>query len=137
MWSPTWPDLRKSAASRRRPRRRPPAVGQRLFLERLEERCMPSVGPLPIPEGRLTPNRFGGPDGHLNTPGPVDSTVPGVGGDPSTITDFNGFIGVAQVTSTGTDNSGNALLWRTDVRFMTGVYRGVDGNLHQGTFAEV
>jgi len=83
------------------------------------------------------PNRFGGPDGHLNLPGPADSTVPGVGGVPSTITDFNGFIGVAQVTSTGTDNHGNPLLWRTDVRFMTGLYRGVDGNLHKGTFAEV
>jgi hypothetical protein len=108
-----------------------------LSLEPLEERCLLNVGPLPIPGGRLTPNRFGGPDGHLNTPGPADSAVAGVGGVPITITDFNGFIGVAQVTSTGTDGQGNPLLWRTDLRVMQGVYRGTDGDFHRGTFAEV
>jgi hypothetical protein len=83
------------------------------------------------------PNPFGGPDVHLNPPGPADSTVPGLGGEPSTITNFNGFVGVAEVEGTGTDGGGNALLWRSDVRFMKGVYQGIDGNIHQGTFAEV
>jgi hypothetical protein len=106
-------------------------------LERLEDRSLPSVAPLPIPEGVLVPNPFGGPDAHVNFPGPADSTTPGHGGVPSTITDFNGFIGDAQVTGSGADGQGNPLLWRTDVRFMKGVYQGVDGNLHYGTFAEV
>jgi hypothetical protein len=71
-------------------------------------------------------------------PGPADSTTPDkVGGDPSSIDDFNGFIGVAHVQGTGTDNNGNPLLWDTDVRFMQGVYQGVDGNLHRGTFTFV
>ena len=37
----------------------------------------------------------------------------------------------------GTDGSGNSLLWEVDLRFMDGVYQGVDGNIHNGTFAEV
>jgi len=110
----------------------------RLVLEQLEDRLCPSAAaPLPIPGGVLVPNPFGGPDVHLNFPGPANSTVPGHGGEPSTITNFNGFTGDTQVTSTGTDNNGNPLLWRSDVRFMQGTYQGVDGNLHHGTFAEI
>jgi hypothetical protein len=108
-----------------------------LYLEPLEDRSVPSVAPVPIPGGALIPNPFGGPDGHFNRPGPVDSTVPGTGGEPSSITDFNGFVGVVRVDGTGTDGSGNPLLWEVDLRFMTGVYRGVDGDVHHGTFALV
>jgi hypothetical protein len=67
----------------------------------------------------------------------VDSTVPGTGGEPSAITDFNGFVGVVRVDGTGTDGAGNSLLWEVDLRFIHGVYRGVDGDLHTGTFALV
>jgi hypothetical protein len=109
----------------------------RPFLEVLEEYSLPSAAPLPIPGGFLVPNPFGGPDGHFNRPGPADSAVRGLGGEPSSITDFNGFVGVAMVDGTGTDGSGNFLLWEADVRFMKGVYRGVDGDIHQGAFAFV
>jgi hypothetical protein len=78
---------------------------------------------------------LGGPDVHFHLPGPADSTIPGVGGDPSSITDFNGFIGGAHVQGTGTDGHGTSLLWDADLRFMQGVYRGVDGQVHTGTFA--
>jgi hypothetical protein len=108
-----------------------------LSLEALEDRSVPSVAPLPIPGGFPIPNPFGGPDVHDNLAGPVDFTVPGIGGEPSSITNFNGFIGVAHVEGTGTDGSGNSLLWDSDLRFMTGVYEGVDLKLHQGTFAFV
>ena len=102
MCSQPRPDFRKSA--------RPPlrkATGPKPSLEALEDRSLPSVAPLPIPDGFLVPNPFGGPDGHFNQPGPADSTRHGVGGEPSSITDFNGFVGVVRV----------------------------DGDLHQGTFA--
>ena len=143
MSSHPWPDLLKSAspppralrACARRPRQGP--ARPRLYLEPLEGRSLPSVAPLPIPGGALVPNPFGGPDGHFNRPGPVDSAVPGTGGEPSAITDFNGFIGVTRVDGTGTDGSGNPLLWEVDLRFMRGVYLGVDGNVHTGTFALV
>ena len=144
MWLYSSLDSLKSDSARERNhrpctrcRRRRPA-GRQLTLERLEDRSLPSVvGPLPIPGGILVPNPFGGPDGHFNQPGHADSTVLGRGGEPITITDFNGFIGVVRVDGTGTDNSGNPLLWEVDLRFMQGVYQGVDGNIHQGTFALV
>jgi hypothetical protein len=109
-----------------------------LSVELLEDRSLPSVAPLPIPGGVLDPNPFGGPAVHFHLPGPADSATPDkIGGDPSSIDDFNGFVGVAHVQGTGMDNNGNPLLWDVDIRFMQGVYQGVDGNLHRGTFAFV
>jgi hypothetical protein len=52
--------------------------------------------------------------------------------DPSLIRDFNGFIGLADLaggTVVGTSNT-----WNADMRFMKGVYVGVDGQKHQGAF---
>ena len=113
-------------------------AGHKPAVERLEDRSLPSVvGPLPIPGGKLIPNPFGGPDVHQEAVGPADSTQPGNGGEPINITDFNGFIGQAQVEGTGTDGNGNSLLWRADLRFMKGEYVATDGNQYHGTFAEV
>jgi hypothetical protein len=63
----------------------------------------------------------------------------GPGHEPSTITDFNGFIGVADVqgTGTGTGPGAGTLLFDTDMRFMSGEYIGVDGKHHYGTFGFV
>jgi hypothetical protein len=62
-----------------------------------------------------------------------------IGVDPSSIWDFNGFVGVADVQGTGTatnpDGSTETLLFDTDLRFMSGVYVGVDGAVHKGSFA--
>jgi hypothetical protein len=86
------------------------------------------------------------------TPKPTTNTVTlngitfsltffGPGMDPSTITDFNGFVGVADVQGTGTgtspDGSTETLLFDTDMRFMSGVYVGQDGKVHKGTFGFV
>jgi hypothetical protein len=65
----------------------------------------------------------------------------GPGLDPSSITDFNGFVGVADVQGTGTahnpDGSTETLLYDTDMRFMTGTYVGKDGQTYKGTFGFV
>jgi hypothetical protein len=65
----------------------------------------------------------------------------GPGLDPSSITDFNGFVGVADVQGTGTatnpDGSTETLLYDTDMRFMTGTYVGKDGHVYKGTFGFV
>jgi hypothetical protein len=65
----------------------------------------------------------------------------GPGIDPSSINDFNGFVGVADVQGTGTgtnpDGSTETLLFDTDMRFMSGVYTGTDGAVHKGTFGFV
>lgn len=62
----------------------------------------------------------------------------GPGQMPATITDFNGFVGVADVQGTGIatnpDGSTETLLFDTDMRFMKGVYVGQDGGVHKGTF---
>ncbi len=60
---------------------------------------------------------------------------------PAVINNFNGFAGVADVQGTGTathaDGTQETLLFDTDMRFMKGVYIGVDGKTHNGTFAFV
>jgi hypothetical protein len=65
----------------------------------------------------------------------------GPGLDPSSITDFNGFVGVADVQGTGTatnpDGSTETLLFDTDMRFMSGTYVGKDGQVYKGTFGFV
>jgi hypothetical protein len=65
----------------------------------------------------------------------------GPGLDPSSITDFNGFVGVADVQGTGTatnpDGSTETLLYDTDMRFMSGTYVAQDGQVYRGTFGFV
>jgi hypothetical protein len=66
----------------------------------------------------------------------------GPGSEPSSITDFNGVVGIAFVmgTGTGTDTSTGAtepLLFDSDMRFMRGEYVAVDGHHYQGTFGFV
>jgi hypothetical protein len=62
--------------------------------------------------------------------------------DPSTITDFNGHIGLAYVEGMGThtDKMTGAvshLPYRVDLRFMQGVYVGEDDERHHGAFAAI
>jgi hypothetical protein len=137
----SWVDGRVFAPERRRHSR---AATQRAgrfrararpFLEPLEDRSVPSASPIPIP-AFFNPG-LGGPDLHFQKPGPADNTSSIFGGEPSSITDFKGFIGVVHVQGTGTDNSGRTLFWDSDLRFMDGLYRGSDGEIHEGTFAFV
>ena len=142
MWFDCSPNFRKAGLPRSRRARMcsrcQRLTAHRLLLEALEDRRLPSGTPIPIPGAIPDFHRDGGPDIHFQLPGPADNTNTGrIGGEPSTITDFNGFIGVAHVQGTGTDNNGNTLFWDTDLRFMHGVFMGDDGNIHQGTFAFV
>jgi hypothetical protein len=62
------------------------------------------------------------------------------GSEPSTITDFEGTIGLAEVHGAGIGfNQGKpeTLLHVASVRFMKGRYVGVDNRQHRGTFAFV
>ena len=92
------------------------------------------LAPLPIPLARTNP--FGRPTIHFDRPG-LPTDPPPDGSEPSTINNFDGFIGVVHGTGTGTDGSGHMLTWDADLRFMQGVYQGIDGELHRGTFAFV
>jgi hypothetical protein len=69
------------------------------------------------------------------------NVFPGPGVDPSSITDFKGLVGAADVRGTGTarnpDGSVETLLFDTDMRFMQGTYVGLDGRRHEATFGFV
>jgi len=64
--------------------------------------------------------------------------LPASGAEPSTITDFNGFVGWAAVGGQGTHTTGGVsshLPFESDMRFLIGEYVGVDGKHHHGAFA--
>jgi hypothetical protein len=66
------------------------------------------------------------------------ATIENGQGDPSMITDFNGFIGMGEWgPATGKDQTNRTLYWAGDMRFMDGEYVGLDGRHHQGAFAFV
>jgi hypothetical protein len=94
--------------------------------------------PVPIPGGSPA---LGG-DHHVFAPGPNANFDP-IDAEPSTITDLNGFVGLAyisgQVKQTNTVTGEVRMLpfVDSDMRFMKGVYRGTDGKLHRGAFALV
>jgi hypothetical protein len=75
------------------------------------------------------------------TPAPTDPTGAQPGGrDPSTIFNFDGVIGEADLnlTGTGTDTTtGESARYEfhTDMRFMMGKFVGTDGRVHRGAFA--
>ena len=87
--------------------------------------------PVPIPGG--TPLLGGGY--HVWAPGgdPIDA-------EPITITDFNGFVGLAYISGMVTrrnrkTSAVDVLPFNgADMRFMQGVYRGQDGRVRRGTF---
>ena len=80
------------------------------------------------------------------TPRPIPGTVapgapfhiklPGAGAEPSAITDFNGFVAIADIEGTGT-GTGSGLTFGADMRFMTGTFKGTDDRIHRGTFGFV
>ena len=104
------------------------------------QRC---VSPLPIPHV-TTP-----PGAHFFFPGPVtgvdfpttDPTGAHPGGrDPSTITNFKGFIGQVDLDFSGTGTNTRTgetatFNFHTDTRFMKGKFIGSDERRHRGAFA--
>jgi hypothetical protein len=68
---------------------------------------------------------------------PNTMTDPQAPGDPSTIRDFNGIVGVAEFPPTGTvtGDPRGGIFWAADVRFMQGEFMDRKGNKHQGTLS--
>jgi hypothetical protein len=130
---------------------RPPSVGHAHFSERALSRrqflgAAAAVGGAAalsgLPMASVAEAAAPGP----GTPRPIPGTVapgapfhiilPGPGNEPSTITDFNGFGGIVDITGVGT-GTGTDLTFGADMRFMTGIFRGTDGRVHKGTFGFV
>ena len=85
--------------------------------------------PLPIPGGL----QLLGPSGPL-----FHVFLPATGVEPSTIMNFNGFVGWAAVGGMGTHTVNGQtpehLPFEADVRFMRGEFVGADGRNHHGAF---
>jgi hypothetical protein len=143
MWVPVRSFRRRSAS--------PP--GPALVLELLEDRSLLANGlsPTLVALGGATPrpiqfpltlaaNPFGGPDIYQNFPGPADAR-PIFGNEPNQVTDFVGLFGGARVQGDGfgtlTGGTPTRYLWDADLRFMQGVYRGLNGGFYHGTFVEI
>ena len=76
---------------------------------------------------------------HIFGPESIDP----IDAEPSTITNFNGFTGLAYIsgnvtqTNTKTHEVRSLPFVGSDMRFMKGAYRGTDGHVHHGAFALV
>lgn len=97
--------------------------------------------PLPIPH--LTNGSL-----HFYFPGPIDGSAAATdptgahpeGRDPSTITNFEGFVGQADLDFSGTATDTNTgakatYQFHTDTRFMKGTFIASDQQRHKGAFA--
>jgi hypothetical protein len=92
--------------------------------------------PRPIPHISTPPGT------HFFFPGPVDAsptTSPNTGHDPSIITDFSGVIANADLVFSGMGTNLNTGVsakydFHADMRVMDGVFVGLDGERHRGTF---
>jgi len=94
------------------------------------------AAPVPIPGG--TP-ALGGAY-HVWAPAPPGAGLDSIDAEPATITNFNGFVGLAYISGMATRrqrSTGETVqlpFLGADMRFMTGVYRGEDGRIRRGTF---
>src|SRR5205823_5749079 len=101
--------------------------------------------PIPIPGGSPAIQELAGQLFHIFGPGPegLEGALDPVDAEPSSITDFSGAIGLAYLNGMVTRTNRvtgevRALPFvNTDMRFMKGVFRGADGQIHQGAFAFV
>ena len=113
------------------------AAGAALGRQVLRPQILSAQGdePLPIPGGSPLLSPF-----HIYGPTPDGSFDP-IDAEPSTITNFDGVVGLAYINGMVTRMhipSGATAKFpflSSDMRFMRGVYRGVDGKPRQGTFA--
>ena len=71
---------------------------------------------------------------------PFHIEFPVLGNEVSAISDFNGFVGAAEIQGAGDAweagaQTSHRLVFDVDMRFMTGEFIGVDGRQQHGTFA--
>jgi hypothetical protein len=122
------------------------AVGAAVGMGLLRPRRLDAdaaVPPAPIPGGSAAIAQLAGRLFHVYGPGPegAEDAVDPPDAEPSTITDFNGNVGLAYIsgmvrrTNRVTGEVRDLPFVNNDMRFMAGAYRGVDGQVHEGTFA--
>jgi hypothetical protein len=83
------------------------------------------------------------PGGFSDTFAPVPSDPfihvlpPQLGFEMSSITDFSGAVGAAEIQGTAHGSDGTSYDFDTDMRFMQGTYVGLDGRVRKGSFGFV
>jgi hypothetical protein len=107
------------------------------FLKPALANTLPSFAPVPIPGGTPVLGGF------YHVFGPASGLLDPIDAEPSTITNLDGFVGLAYVsgmvtrTNTKTGEKLRLPFRESDMRFMKGNFRGTDGNIHKATFALV
>lgn len=94
-------------------------LGSTLAMPGLAQAHGSLPAPRPIPE-----TLFGNTPFHIQFPDSVE---------PSSITDFNGFVGATEIQG----HLSGDLVFDADMRFMQGTYVAVDGTVHHHTFGFV
>ena len=96
-----------------------------------------SFAPVPIPGGSPSLGGF------YHVFGPASGLGDPIDAERSTITNLDGFVGLAYIsgmvtrTNTKTRERVRLPFMNSDLRFMKGNFRGTNGNIHQSTFALV
>ena len=88
-----------------------------------------TAAPRPIPGGFKLPNFKIVPRG-----ADLHVLPPGIGFEMSTITDFNGVVAGSETRGLARDSHGRRYSFDCDMRFMRGVYVGLDGRMHNRSF---
>src|SRR5690349_1888101 len=130
LFTPVGPPVRRSAPSRRQfLGAAAGAAGIALGWTPAPARAGPSGAPVPIPGGI----QVAGTTFHVFPPGLGGTTPADL--EPVTITDFNGFVGLAYIDGTVTETnlttgrSRQLPFLTADMRFMQGVYRDQTGRV--------
>ena len=103
----------------------------------------PPHEPIPIPGGSPGLQTAFGHLFHVFGPGPAGMSLDPIDAELITITDFNGFVGLAYLNgtvrqiNTTTGEMQTLPFLNSDMRFMQGVFRDTEGELHHGAFALV
>ena len=108
-------------------------LGSKIGSARAQEAAHPVCPAVPRP----IPHISSPPGAHFFFPGPVEGVSANVGHDPSIITDFSGVIAQADLNFSGTgtklDSGASAPYdFHCDMRFMSGVFVGLDNEQHPG-----
>jgi hypothetical protein len=87
------------------------------------------AAPRPIPGGLELTNFT-----YVATGADLHFLLPGITFEMSTITDFVGVVGGSETRGTAHGSDGSTYVFDCDMRFMQGLYVGVDGRPHIGSF---
>ncbi len=113
------------------------------FPELVNAAAFAEADPLNIPGGTTLPFQPTPFHFFFPTANPFSTdTIANGGGDLSTIYDFMGSVGVAEINGNGigtdtTSGKSKPMSWAADVRFMKGTYVGTEGDSRTGAFAFV